>query len=193
MIDRNLDLAAAAGAASALRTFPLPPGRVEGDLPAGDFVIASPMAGWRSKQWPIEHYRAVARRLRRDLGIPLVLDFPPGVPIPDVEDAVPCRSSLAGLIAATRRAAAVLGVDSGPLHLAAALGKPGVAIFGPTDPARNGPPGDSVKVLRSASAGTTYKRANAIDQSMRGVSPDEVFEALRAALGQRHHPADCLA
>ena len=76
----------------------------------------------------------------------------------------------------------MLGVDSGPLHLAAALSKPGVAVFGPTDPARNGPYGNSLRVLRSASAVTTYKRGAAIDESMRNVSPGEVFEALRAAL-----------
>ena len=50
-------------------------------------------------------------------------------------------SGLAGLLHATRRATAVIGVDSGPPHLAAALGKPGVAIYGPTDPARHGPYG----------------------------------------------------
>ena len=59
-------------------------------------------------------------------------------------DAFPHASGLPGLIHATRRALAVVGVDSGPLHLAAALGKPGDAIFGPTDPARNGPYGDSL-------------------------------------------------
>src|ERR1019366_6439790 len=47
--------------------------------------------------------------------------------------AIPHYSSLPGLIHATRRAAAIVGVDRGPLHLAAALAKPGVAIFGPTD------------------------------------------------------------
>ena len=52
-------------------------------------------------------------------------------------------SGIAGLIHATRQAAAVVGGDSGPLHLAAAIGKPGVAIFGPTDPARHGPYGGS--------------------------------------------------
>ena len=67
-------------------------------------------------------------------------------------------SGLAGLIDATRRAHAVIGVDSGPMHLAAALSKPGVAIFGPTDPARNGPYGGSLRVLRSPAAVTTYKR-----------------------------------
>jgi len=94
-------------------------------------------------------------------------------------------SGLPGLIDATRRATAVLGVDSGPLHLAAALSKPGVAIFGPTDPVRNGPYGNSLRVLRSAAAVTTYKRGAAIDESMQNISPGEVFEALRAALGCR--------
>ncbi len=78
-----------------------------------------------------------------------------------------------------------MGVDSGPLHLAAALGKPGVAIYGPTDPARNGPYGDSLRVLRSPAAVTTYKRGASIDEAMRAVSPDQVFEALKAMLGER--------
>ena len=72
VVDRNLDLAAAAGASSALHAFPLPPGRPEGDLPDGDFVLASPLAGWRSKQWPLEHYRRAGRapapRTRRAAG-----------------------------------------------------------------------------------------------------------------------------
>ena len=73
-VDMRLDLAAAAGASNIVRTFALPEGRPEGDLPAGEFVLASPLAGWRSKQWPIEHYRDLAPRLRRDLGMPLVLN-----------------------------------------------------------------------------------------------------------------------
>jgi heptosyltransferase I len=175
VVEKDLDLAAAAGATTRLRTFPLPAGRPEGALPPGDFVLASPLAGWRSKQWPIEHYQALAARLESELGIPLVLDGPPG-------SGLQRCSSLPGLIHATRRAAAVVGVDSGPLHLAAALGKPGVAIYGPTDPARNGPYGDSLRVLRSPAATTTYKRGDSIDESMRAVSPAQVFEALQAML-----------
>jgi heptosyltransferase-1 len=178
VVDKNLDLAAAAGAATLLRIFPLPAGRPEGALPPGDFVLASPLAGWRAKQWPIEHYQALAARLERELGIPLVLDGPPGSGLAHC-------SGLPGLIHATRRAAAVVGVDSGPLHLAAALGKPGVAVYGPTDPARNGPYGDSLRVLRSPAAVTTYKRGASIDESMRQVSPAQVFEALKATLGER--------
>jgi heptosyltransferase-1 len=89
-------------------------------------------------------------------------------------------SGIRGLIDATRRAHAVVGVDSGPMHLAAALGKPGVAIFGPTDPARNGPCGASIRVLRSNRATTTYKR-RADAEEMRAIAPAAVLEALLAA------------
>jgi lipopolysaccharide heptosyltransferase I len=186
VVDRNCELAghtfAPQPASGCPVEFPLPPGRPEGDLPEGAFALASPLAGWRSKQWPAEHYGALARRLRRELGIPLVLNGREAAHLPQLEDAVPHVSGLPGLIYATRRAAAVLGVDSGPLHIAAALGKPGVALFGPTDPARNGPYGGSMRVLRRADAVTTYQRGAEIDESMRRISPDEVFEALRAAL-----------
>jgi heptosyltransferase-1 len=175
VVERNLDLAVAAGAVSTLRNFHLPAGRPEGDLPAGPFVLASPLAGWGAKQWPIEHYQALAARLRAELGIPLVLNGPPGSGLPHI-------SGLPGLIHATRRAAAVVGVDSGPIHVAAALGRPGVAIFGPTDPARNGPYGDTIRVLRSPLAATTYKRSAATEECMRAISPAEVLEALKTVL-----------
>jgi heptosyltransferase-1 len=196
VVDRNLELATACcggGIGTAKPLFPLPPGRPEGGLPAGDFVLASPLAGWGSKQWPLRHYRALAARLHRELGVPLVLDGPPGADFATAEGVVAHYSSLPGLIHATRRAAAIVGVDSGPLHLAAALGKPGVAIFGPTDPARNGPYGDSLRVLRTAEAVTTYKRGAAIDSSMQNISPDAVFEVLRTVIGARPHPAGSLA
>ncbi|HLX45406.1 MAG TPA: glycosyltransferase family 9 protein [Bryobacteraceae bacterium] len=179
IVDRNLELVTAAGASSILRTFPLPEGRSEGDLPAGKFVLASPLAGWGAKQWPLEMYADVAKRL----DMPLVLNGSPdsAAALASVRGARVHLSGIAGLIDATRRAHAVIGVDSGPMHLAAALGKPGVAIFGPTDPARNGPYGGSLKVLRSGAAVTTYKR-HANDETMRAVAPEAVVEAL-ASLG----------
>jgi heptosyltransferase-1 len=194
VVDRNLELVAAAGgAAGGEAVFAIPPGQPEGDLPAGDFVLASPLAGWGSKQWPLAHYRALAVRLQNELGVPLVLNGPPGAPFQAAGPALAHSSALPGLIWATRRAAAVVGVDSGPLHLAAALAKPGVAIFGPTDPVRNGPYGHSLQVMRSASAATTYKRGAAIDESMQNISPNQVFEALRAVLGERRHPTGVLS
>jgi heptosyltransferase-1 len=87
-----------------------------------------------------------------------------------------------GLIDATHRAHAVLGLDSGPLHLAALLGKPGLALFGPTDPARNGPHGSTVRVLRSPGAATTYKRDNEISPSMMQLDVDRVWQTLEEVL-----------
>jgi heptosyltransferase I len=185
MVDKHLDLAAGAGATTRLRVFPLPPGRPDNSLPEGDFVLASPLAGWRGKQWPLKHYQALAFLLRREVGVPLVLDGPPSaMPVLQaVPDAIAHPSSVPGLIYATRRATAVVGVDSGPLHIAAALGKPGVALYGPTDPARNGPYANSLRVLRPAGVETTYRRISS-NESMARISPEEVFLTLRAALGR---------
>jgi heptosyltransferase-1 len=198
VVDRNLDLAAAAGGTTIMRVFPLPPGRAEGELPPGAFVLVSPLAGWRSKQWPAEHYRALGARLRAELGMPLVVNLPPGSAdwlrqAGMAANAVAHVSGLEGLIHATRRAAAVVGVDSGPMHLAAALEKPGVAIFGPTDPARNGPYGGTLRVLRAEGAVTTYKRNPSMDESMQRVTPDQVFEALRSALDEPRRSEGCCA
>lgn len=181
VVERNLELARAAGASSLLRVFPLPEGAAEDKLPEGEFVLACPLAGWESKQWPVEYYERLAERLEREAGVPLVVNGPPSSreALAVIREARLHLSSLAGLIHATRRATAVVGIDSGPLHLAAALGKPGVAIFGPTDPERNGPYGGTLRVLRSAGAATNYKRGTRIDPSMREISPDTVFEALR--------------
>jgi len=178
VVERNLELAAAAGASSILRAFAIPGGAPEGSLPKEKFVLASPLAGWGSKQWPIEYYGELARLLE----MPLVVNGPPesAATLAKIRGAQVHVSGLGGLIDATRRAHAVLGVDSGPMHLAAALLKPGVAIFGPTDPARNGPYGGSLRVLRSPAASTTYKR-NVCDHDMRAITPAMVAEALAAA------------
>src|SRR5258707_355086 len=177
VVDRNLDLARAAGASSLLYVFPLPPGQPEQPLPDKDFVLACPLAGWASKQWPLDSYTHLAKRLERDLGLALVVNGPPSSAdvLGRIEGAVTHISGMPGLIHATRRAIAVVGVDSGPLHLAAALDKPGVAIFGPTDPQRNGPYGGSLHVLRSPAARTTYKRHSETDASMRAIAPGDVL------------------
>ncbi|HBY61942.1 MAG TPA: hypothetical protein DEH78_19150 [Solibacterales bacterium] len=189
VVDRNVELAVAAGAANVIHAFPIPPGAPEGTLPEDGFVLASPFAGWAAKQWPLEHYAALAQELDR-MGLRLVLNGPPEArETLAAGRAITHCSGLAGLIHATRRATAVVGVDSGPLHLAAALGKPGVAIFGPTDPARNGPYGGTFTVLREEGAATTYKRRAEIESSMRAISPRHVAQELRARLESRSRGA----
>jgi heptosyltransferase-1 len=177
-VDRHLELAAAAGAHTLMRVFPIPQGRREGNLPDGRFVLANPAAGWAGKQWPLDYYAALAQQIRA-AGYSFVLN---GASAIDVPGTIANASCLEGLICATRLAAAVVGVDSGPLHLAAALGKRGVAIFGPTDPARNGPYGGTIKVLRAPGAQTTYKRRDTVDPAMQSITPEQVWAALRPQL-----------
>ena len=188
-VDSCRELAAAAGAVSAPQSastneFPLPEGYPEGSLPEGKFILACPLAGWESKQWPLESYQALAAALQRDCGIPLVVNGPPeaAAMLARIHGANIHLSGLPGLIHATRRAQAIVGVDSGPLHLAAALGKPGAAIFGPTDPVSHGPYGGRIRVLRAEGAVTSYKRRSEIDPSMRAIAPFDVLAALKAAL-----------
>ncbi len=179
VVDQALDLAAGAGATNLVRAFPLPQGKPEGRLPQGPFALASPLAGWGSKQWPLEYYEKLAFLLRTKLGMPLVLNGAAGS-VPVVPGTLIHESGIEGLIDATRRASLVVGVDSGPLHLAAALGKAGAAVFGPTDPVRNGPYGGDFQVFRAPGVRTTHRRAVAIDESMRAIGPERVFAALEA-------------
>ncbi len=188
IVERNLELTAAAGASGGPIEFPIPNGAPEGNLPFEPFVLASPFAGWVSKQWPVEHYAKLAELLR-EKRVPLVLNVAPhqaslltGLPNVEVH-----TSTLSGLIDASRRATAVIGLDSGPLHLAAALGKPGVGLYGPTDPARNGPYGGSIRVLRMPDIVTTWKRETEIHPAMRALTPERVFDALVAAVEQNLH------
>lgn len=191
VVDRYRDLVASATGtpASDLAQFPLPEGVVSTDLPSR-FVLASPQAGWGAKQWPIEHYSSLAARIWCMDGIPLVVDCHPSqrglahkIQAAAPKGAViPHPSTIEGLIGATRAAQAVVGVDSGPLHVASAMGKPGVAIFGPTDPARNGPYGPGIVVLREPTAETTYKRGAEPSGSMRVFGPAAVYKALRPCL-----------
>lgn len=184
VVDRYLDLAAAAGAAQRLIQFPLPPGREEGRLPQDRFLLASPFAGWGSKQWPLEHWLALAELIHAELQLPLVFNVSPAQAAAfGTHKGIHLHvSSISGLIYATRRAAAVIGVDSGPMHLAAALDRPGVAIYGPTDPQRNGPYSRRIRVLRDPAARTSYARAAEPDPSMRAISPRQVLDALREVL-----------
>jgi len=185
IVDRHLELARAAGAGTAEAVFRLPPGVAEGTLPDGPFVLANPLAGWKAKQWPLERYEELARLLREEMDLALVLNTPPEQAGFLGHFAHVHVSGISGLIHATRRACAAVGVDSGPLHLAAALKVPGVAIYGPTDPARNGPYGGSIAVLRSAGAETSYKRDDEIAGSMREITARQVMEALQDRLARR--------
>jgi heptosyltransferase-1 len=91
--------------------------------------------------------------------------------------ATPVTCSLGQLIALTRRVALVIAGDTGPLHLACALGRPVVGIYGPTDPSRNGPYGTRFKVLRCPESRRDHTRHEAPEAGLLTIQPEEVLQA----------------
>jgi heptosyltransferase-1 len=85
--------------------------------------------------------------------------------------------TLQQLIALTRRAALFVGGDTGPLHLASALDIPVVAIFGPTDPARNGPYGGQFAVLRSPESKRDHSRHHEPEAGLLNITVEQVTSA----------------
>src|SRR6266849_3752825 len=166
------------------------------------YVVLSPAGGWRSKCWPPDRYGSLCQKIRGALGLRCVLNYGPGEDdlVAAVQAAsgkaepVPYNGSLGQLMALLRNAVCIVGGDTGPLHLAVALGTPSVALFGPTDPSRNGPyrmgdrSGLAVRndiVLRSPNAVTTYKRREQIDPSMLEIEVETVFDAVRRQVEAR--------
>ena len=153
-----------------------------------EFAILNPGAGWGAKRWPAERYGRVARALADD-GVHAILNYGPGEEklAREAEAASeglarPMQCSITELIALTRRARLFIGGDTGPLHLAAALQVPVVAIFGPTDPARNGPYGTRSIVLRNSASLTTHARRAQPDEGLLEIGVNSVVEAARSLL-----------
>jgi len=150
------------------------------DQLAVPFVFLNPGAGWGAKRWPVDRYAEVAKRLR-NAGFRVLVNAGPGEEsladqIARLSDgaADPVQSSITELIAITRRAALVIGGDTGPVHLASALDRPVVGIFGPTDPARNGPFGGSFRVLRHPESRRDHSRHDAPETGLLTITPGDV-------------------
>ncbi len=156
----------------------------------GPMALLHPGAGWGAKRWPVERYAQVGIALARQAGCRIVINAGPG----ELELGVALASylrtlgtsalllspMLGQLIELTRRATLVIGGDTGPLHLAAALGKPTVGIFGPTDPARNGPFHGDFAVLRDPSSRRDHTRHRAPEAGLLRIWPEPVIEAALA-------------
>jgi len=147
------------------------------------FVLLSPGAGWGAKRWPVDRYADVARQLQ---GYGVVVNAGPGeegianeliYQLAGVGRIRMLQPTLTELIAITRRASLVIAGDTGPLHLACALGKPVVGIFGPTDPARNGPFGCAFRVLRHPESRRDHTRHSEPEAGLLTITPDAVLEA----------------
>ena len=154
-----------------------------GDDLKAPFVVINPGAGWGAKRWPVDRYGAVARGLAA-LGYGVVVNAGPE----EVDlarelvsasggAAIYAVPSLVELIELTRRSSLTIAGDTGPLHLACTLGKSVVGIFGPTDPARNGPYGCDFRVLRHPESKRDHSRRREPEAGLLTIAPEAVLEA----------------
>lgn len=198
--DQNGELSLRAGTSKAVAAVKLLVGdthrqRVCSDLKAAGidrYIVLSPGGGWRSKCWPAERFGDLCQRVRESLKMRCVINYGPGEEglAADVKAAsgsaepVAYDGELGQLMALLQGAKCIVGGDTGPLHLAIALGTRAVAIFGPTNPARNGPYPPQQFVLRDPEAVTTHNRDLGTAPSLLKISAEQVFNTLQQRLGE---------
>jgi len=135
--------------------------RSAGLKPRDRVVVLNPGAGRAEKRWPTSGFVELAAAIARAGAGRVVILWGPGERT--AADAIAGggaavlapATDLSGLVALLRRASVVVAADTGPLHIAAALGIPCVGLYGPTVPERNGPYGEGHRVLRAPNARMT--------------------------------------
>jgi heptosyltransferase-1 len=146
-------------------------------------VLIHPGGGWGAKRWPQDRYGALAEEFTRRGGLVLVNagpgeeDLAADVLAAANGHASVVSCSLPQLIALSKRVSLVIGGDTGPLHLACALGQPVVGIYGPTDPGRNGPYGTRFRVLRNPESRQDHTRRAQPEAGLLTILPRDVLVA----------------
>lgn len=195
VIHKNLQLAAVVGAETAPLEFPLAEvaspalDSLRPQLP-GPFVLLNCGAAWPNKRWPAERFGRVARWLKDAHDLASVALWGPGERALADEAArvsggaavAAPETNLRDLVALSRAARLIVSGDTGPTHIACAVGTPVVALFGPTSPARNGPWGtDDVVISKYETCDCHYQRQCRRETSgwcLASITEDDVCRAI---------------
>ena len=200
VIEKNLGLLRPLGVSDGAVHFPIriprtAPVAAIADRFADGYAIVNPGAAWPNKRWPASRFGAVAASIRREHGFRSVVLWGPGedalasavVNASDGAAEAAPSTTVSDIVGIARGARLMVSGDTGPLHIAAAVGTPIVALFGPTRPERNGPwsPRDVV-VSRVAQCACPYERRCRRERPcIDDIGVDEVVEAVRRRLGTR--------
>lgn len=156
------------------------------------FALVNPGAAWPNKRWPAERFGAVAKDLKDSHGLTPVVLWGPGERVlaeavataSEGRAVIAAETRLPDLVALSRAASFMISGDTGPLHIACAVGTPTVSLFGPTDSSRNGPWNpDDVVLSRYATCACHYKRQ--CQQPHSWCLPDISTDQVREAVGLR--------
>jgi lipopolysaccharide heptosyltransferase I len=158
------------------------------------FALINPGAAWPNKRWPVERFGAVSEFLRDVRGMPSLVLWGPGEESLANDVVAASRgaavqapaTTIHDIVEIARSAAVIVSGDTGPLHIGAAVGTPVTAIFGPTDPRRNGPwdPADQVVSRYDACECHYDRRCHAARWCLQEVSVAEVTAAIQQRLGR---------
>ncbi len=204
VIDRHLGLLRALDIDTQERRFPIrvspaEDGAAEGELARmnlRDFVLLNPGGSWVTKRWSPEKFGRLASAILRVWKLESLVVWGPGeegmaqevVEASNGAARLAPRTSFRELVPYIRRARLFVSGDSGPLHLASACGVPAVGIFGPTDPARNGPFGEGdVVIWKHVACAPCYKQRcpGYGNVCLTSIEVDDVLGAVRKRLAAK--------
>jgi heptosyltransferase I len=152
----------------------------------GRYCVLAPGTNWLTKKWPIDNYARLAGRIEKELGLRCVVSGAADVVelarrLPTALNLVG-RTSLPQLVELMRSASLVVANDSGPMHIASAVGAPLVTIFGPTNPVRTGPYSRTDTVVKlDIVCSPCYSRKCSHVSCMNWLDVDSVFAACKQA------------
>jgi lipopolysaccharide heptosyltransferase I len=159
------------------------------------FAVINPGAGWPSKVWPAARYGEVASFLGNQHGVRSLVVWAGEqerawaeqiVAGSDGYGVLAPKTSLRELAALSRKALLFVGSDTGPLHLAVAVGTPSVGMFGPMPAERNGPYGPlHVPVQKVCLTGTSREKRSAGPESMEAISVADCCTACETILSRQ--------
>jgi lipopolysaccharide heptosyltransferase I len=203
VVAKNLALLRAVGIDAPAPEFPLDPGEPGEDVvitlsrasaQGAGFVLLNPGGGWPNKRWPPDRFGELAAAILANYGLPAVVLWGPGDEALAGEVVAASRgaarlappTTLPDVLHLARAARLVVSGDTGPMHLAASVGAPIVAIHGPTDPARNGPwsPDDVCVTRHTVCECSHLRRCRAAHWCLDEVTPAEVLAAVDERLSR---------
>jgi 3-deoxy-D-manno-octulosonic-acid transferase/heptosyltransferase-1 len=202
-VDRYLDLPRHLGAKTDNAQFVLPSdeeaqARVQNllrkyNLEDKKFIAVNPIALWETKLWSNEKFAHLADLINDKLQMKVVFTGSEKEPLNKIISLMTTQSinfggetSLIELACLYKKARIVISTDSGPMHLAAAVGTPVIALFGPTDPARTGPYGLGHVVIRAGlDCSPCFLKKCPTTKCMEDISPQQVFAAVEKIIKER--------
>lgn len=192
-VDRYLDFPRYLGAKTDNFEFVLPPdmeaqGKVKilldkYGLEDNQFIAINPIALWETKLWSNEKFAKLADLMNDKLQMKVVITGSDKETLDKITSSannkiinLGGRTSLNELACLYKKARIVISTDSGPMHLAAAVGTPVIALFGPTDPARTGPYGAGHTIVRTELAcSPCFLKKCPTKKCMEDITPRQVF------------------